>query len=328
MTLALDENGDVEHRLLWGPAVDQILAEENGAGDVYWMLTDNQNTVRDVVEYDSGLDETNVVNHIAYDSFGNKLSETDDTLDVLDINYTGRYFDEATGLQWNLNRWYNPEVGKWMSEDPIGFEDGTNSQMYVHNNPTNATDPRGLATLDFTPRVTQNMPWKASLWPYYGHTTPETMGIGFETKPICVNGRIRYRNSFTLVIELEIELNLADIKNDPEGAGQTLQQIYGHEQRHVESVRAYAYSIAGQLTVAEKSYTFSSRSAAEKYAKEVTTFYINDLKNFSDREADHGNILSPKEMEPWPPIGGQMPPATSSPNRPPSRNPFPSPSQE
>jgi RHS repeat-associated protein len=164
MTLALDENGDVEHRLLWGPAVDQILAEENGAGDVYWMLTDNQNTVRDVVEYDAGLDETNVVNHIAYDSFGNKLSETDDSLDMLDINYTGRYFDEATGLQWNLNRWYNPSVGRWMSEDPIGFGGGVNLMAYVSNQPILHTDPLGLV------EASPNAFWIKTLLEYATYT--------------------------------------------------------------------------------------------------------------------------------------------------------------
>ncbi|UUO06181.1 hypothetical protein M4951_22840 [Blastopirellula sp. J2-11] len=38
--LQLDSTGEVDKRLLWGSAVDQILADENGSGDVYWMLTD------------------------------------------------------------------------------------------------------------------------------------------------------------------------------------------------------------------------------------------------------------------------------------------------
>lgn len=141
MTLALDATGQVEHRLLWGNAVDQIFADENATGDVVWALTDHQNTVRDWVDPTG-----EVLNHIAYDSFGRKLSETDDTLDVLPLEYTGRYFDEATGLQWNHNRWYNSETGRWMSEDPIGFMAGdANLSRYVGNGPVNATDPTGLS---------------------------------------------------------------------------------------------------------------------------------------------------------------------------------------
>ena len=38
--------------------------------------------------------------------------------------YTGRLLDQATDLQNNLSRWYDASVGRWMSEDPIGFHGG------------------------------------------------------------------------------------------------------------------------------------------------------------------------------------------------------------
>jgi RHS repeat-associated protein len=64
---------------------------------------------------------------------------------VLPLNYTGRYFDEATGLQYNHHRWYDPKIGRWLSEDPIGFAgDPSNLYRYVGNGPTNVVDPSGL----------------------------------------------------------------------------------------------------------------------------------------------------------------------------------------
>ncbi|GAB6188034.1 RHS repeat-associated core domain-containing protein [Thermopirellula anaerolimosa] len=33
--------------------------------------------------------------------------------------FTGRPFDQDTQLQNNLNRWYDPAVGRWLSEDPV-----------------------------------------------------------------------------------------------------------------------------------------------------------------------------------------------------------------
>ncbi len=40
---------------------------------------------------------------------------------------------------------YDPGIGRWLSEDPIGFEAGdSNLYRYVANNPTNHTDPSGL----------------------------------------------------------------------------------------------------------------------------------------------------------------------------------------
>ncbi|TWT29631.1 RHS repeat-associated core domain-containing protein [Blastopirellula retiformator] len=147
--LQLDSTGDVDHRMLWGAAVDQILADENDAGDVHWMLTDNQNTVRDIAEYDDATDTTSIVNHIAYSVFGEVTSQTNSSLDTLPFYYTARYFDEATGLQYNTNRWYNPELNRWMSQDPIGFEAGdANLYRYVGNGHLNGVDPSGLDKSD------------------------------------------------------------------------------------------------------------------------------------------------------------------------------------
>ncbi|HVT29148.1 MAG TPA: RHS repeat-associated core domain-containing protein [Lacipirellulaceae bacterium] len=61
------------------------------------------------------------------------------------FGYTGRWFDTATGLQNNLNRWYDPQTGRFLSEDPTGFAGGdANLYRYAGNSPTNATDPTGL----------------------------------------------------------------------------------------------------------------------------------------------------------------------------------------
>ncbi|MEJ5341556.1 MAG: RHS repeat-associated core domain-containing protein [Thermogutta sp.] len=145
------QNMQVSHlrqRYLWGPAVDQILAEENvdnGSDEtVQWTLTDHLNTVRDIAKYDSGSDMTTAVNHLIYDAFGKVTSESNPTIDSLFL-FTGRPFDSDTQLQNNLNRWYDARVGRWLSEDPIGFNGGDASlYRYVGNAPTEATDPNAL----------------------------------------------------------------------------------------------------------------------------------------------------------------------------------------
>ena len=60
-----DGQGDSQlaHRYLWGPAVDQILADEQvtdptARGNVVWPLTDHLNTVRDLAAYDAETDTT------------------------------------------------------------------------------------------------------------------------------------------------------------------------------------------------------------------------------------------------------------------------------
>jgi hypothetical protein len=48
-------------------------------------------------------------------------------------------------LQYNLNRWYDPVIGQWMSEDPIGLGPDANSRRFVENQAIALTDPSGLA---------------------------------------------------------------------------------------------------------------------------------------------------------------------------------------
>ena len=45
-------------------------------------------------------------------------------------------------------RYYDPEVGRYISRDPIGYKDGMNVYLYVHGNPLNHIDPTGLSDED------------------------------------------------------------------------------------------------------------------------------------------------------------------------------------
>ena len=127
----------IAHRYLWGPAVDQILAVEDPAGEVLWGLSDHQGTIRDIVN-STGT----VVDHRQYNSFGEITTETNPAVDFI-FGYTGKPLDPDTGLQYNHNRWYDATVGRWLSEDPI--PDDINPYRYVGNGPLNHVDPQGLS---------------------------------------------------------------------------------------------------------------------------------------------------------------------------------------
>jgi RHS repeat-associated protein len=130
--------------------VDMILADEqfdpaleigvgSTEGDTLWPLTDHLGSVRDIADNDG-----DIVNHLTYDAFGQITSETTSAIDHI-FAFTGRDRDEESHLQFNLARYYDAAVGRWLSEDPIGFVAGdTNISRYASNNPTNLTDPMGL----------------------------------------------------------------------------------------------------------------------------------------------------------------------------------------
>ena len=59
------------------------------------------------------------------------------------IRFQGQYFDEETGLHYNRFRYYNPETGRFIHQDPIGLRGGANFYQYAPN-PQVWTDPFGL----------------------------------------------------------------------------------------------------------------------------------------------------------------------------------------
>lgn len=79
----------------------------------------------------------------SYDSFGNPSAGGNLTR----YTYTGREFDSDTGLYYYRARWYDPRVGRFISEDPIGFAGGVNAYDYANSSPVNAIDPLGLSSI-------------------------------------------------------------------------------------------------------------------------------------------------------------------------------------
>ncbi len=107
--------GRLANRYLHGPAVDQILADEqidadSGSSTVLWPLTDNLGTVRDVVDYDTTNHVAQVADHIVYDAFGNVIDETAAAVDHI-FGFTGREDDEQSDLYFYRARYYDPGLG-------------------------------------------------------------------------------------------------------------------------------------------------------------------------------------------------------------------------
>jgi RHS repeat-associated protein len=129
------------HRYLHGAGIDEVLADEQTAtGKVYWALTDQQGTVRVVVDH-NGLE---VPQGFLYDSFGRRTDPLAPPVDFL-FGYTGREWDAESGLWYVRARYYDPQAGRFISQEPIGFGgQDPNLYRYVGNAATNATDPSGL----------------------------------------------------------------------------------------------------------------------------------------------------------------------------------------
>ena len=67
-----------------------------------------------------------------------------DTGLVVRYHFAGREYDGESGLYYMRARYYDPALGRWISEDPIGIAGGLNVYAYAGNDPVNLTDPSGL----------------------------------------------------------------------------------------------------------------------------------------------------------------------------------------
>ena len=82
--------------------------------------SDHLGTVRHTLNWSDAVDAVTDENHIQYDAFGNQVDETNPDLENR-FGYTGRDIDPESDLQYNRGRYYDAAIGKWVSEDPIGF---------------------------------------------------------------------------------------------------------------------------------------------------------------------------------------------------------------
>lgn len=62
--------------------------------------------------------------------------------------YASKRFEPLSGLLSFGRRFYDPEMGRWISRDPLGRVDGENDYLFVKNNPLALVDPTGLFSLD------------------------------------------------------------------------------------------------------------------------------------------------------------------------------------
>lgn len=66
------------------------------------------------------------------------------------LRFPGQYFDKETGLHYNVNRYYDPSVGRYLMQDPLGLYPSPNPSGYVKN-PHKFADPLGLSPCSWDP---------------------------------------------------------------------------------------------------------------------------------------------------------------------------------
>jgi len=130
----LNSSSSVVTSYLNGPGLDNHLRQTNATTGVSYFLSDHLGSTVGLTD-----SSANLVEQITYDSFGNHVASGRTR-----YTYTGRERDADTGLMYYRARFYDPQVGRFINEDPIGLDGGINPYAYVGNNPVSFIDPSGL----------------------------------------------------------------------------------------------------------------------------------------------------------------------------------------
>jgi len=137
-------------RYVYGPLVDQLWAVQDATGLVSYYVADHLGSI---VQVTNASGEVTLLRE--YDLHGNLTVGASQGGSA----FTGREWDPETGLYYYRARYYDPKMGRFLSEDPIGFEGGINLYAYVGNSPTGWTDPFGFQTNPPPPNINGGKPW-------------------------------------------------------------------------------------------------------------------------------------------------------------------------
>jgi RHS repeat-associated protein len=164
-----DEVGEVVARYLFGNGIDSNIARWWPGEGTVWYLTDRLGSIRDLADV-SG----DPINHSDFDSFGKVIRQTN--LAAGDrFNFQSRELDTETGHYFFRARFYSPRLGRFVSEDPLGFQSGDlNVFRFVGNSQSNGSDPSGRLT------VTEGALLGASFGFASGLFTARICVLGFE----------------------------------------------------------------------------------------------------------------------------------------------------
>ncbi|RJP24975.1 MAG: hypothetical protein C4520_03080 [Candidatus Abyssobacteria bacterium SURF_5] len=133
----LDANDALIAGFTHGPGIDDPLIARYDGTD-YLYQKNHQGSVLGLATFGGVM-----VKSYRYDAFGNVKQETGPTINR-GFTYTSRERHARSGLYYYRARWYSPEIGRFITQDPIGYLGGANLYAYVGNDPLSYVDPFGL----------------------------------------------------------------------------------------------------------------------------------------------------------------------------------------
>ncbi|MCX6580465.1 MAG: hypothetical protein NT166_09800 [Candidatus Aminicenantes bacterium] len=142
-----DGNDNVLKQYIYGDGIDEIIRMDKYEGATvtsYYFHTDANGSVTSITDKDG-----NLIERVTYDTYG-MPTFLDPTGNVIPesligntILFQGREYDKETNLYYYRARYYDPIMGRFLQNDPMGYQDSMNLYQGFNMNPVNFIDPFG-----------------------------------------------------------------------------------------------------------------------------------------------------------------------------------------
>ncbi|MDH4240573.1 MAG: hypothetical protein OEW48_13515 [Phycisphaerae bacterium] len=137
-----DGSNNLLRKFIYGPGIDKpiCMIDVADSNTVYYYHFDGLGSVIALSDQNADLVES-----YSYDVFGQPSNTSDVNNPYL---FTGRRYDDETGLYYYRARYYDPHTGRFLQTDPLGYIAGTNLYVYCGNSPIGFVDPMGYTGLN------------------------------------------------------------------------------------------------------------------------------------------------------------------------------------
>lgn len=284
-------------------------------GDLYHFISDGLGTVRWVTD-----DAVNPVASFTCDPFGNPdPGGTSGNPDFLQHTYTGalgvRNDGAALGLYYAQQRYYDADLGRWLTPDPIGFSGGLNLYTAMDNDPVNFVDPDGLKIkVDIAdPRERKLVEsWLVDLKSKDCPAREAVLALESDSRLVTIksgptkSGFVGYTetvlsrngNKFTAgPVTLTLDFNMMKTKKVQKECGGKSEVILGHELGHAHTffknaLLAYALKSLADQGANVRGYPLDEAYVTAKYEEPVRKYLgVKPLLNAKEVLGEVNKIL-------------------------------------
>lgn len=186
---AVDSDGQIVELRILGPGkgaeIGAAIAIEL-KDRVYAPIHDHRGSVCCLLDAESG----NSAMSYRYTAFGEVNAKCDETSVSNPWQFSSKRYEDESGLVFFGKRYYDPEIGRWITPDPLGFVDGPNRYAYVLNNPLSMQDFSGLFSF--------SLAW---------NSFANAVGSAFSKMMNAINGATSFlqQYSYSKRVEMEVE---------------------------------------------------------------------------------------------------------------------------